>query len=123
VVDELNVGLVQAGSRAVAYYRCSVADEDRRALLMQQDRVRRWAIANEVQIIREFCDVSPDGADSEVRPAFAEMVNDWIARRNDFDRVLCFESSRLGRVGGEGHNSFKAVCRQHGKRVVAADAV
>ena len=39
------------------------------------------------------------------------MVNDWIARRNDFDRVLCFESSRLGRVDDEQQTPIEAVCK------------
>ena len=122
MVDELNVGLVPLGARAVAYYRCSVDDGDRRALMMQQDRVRRWAIANGVEIIREFCDVGPAGAASEDGSEFAEMVNNWITRRNDFLFVLCFDLSRVGRVGVDGHASFAAICEQHGKRIVVAGA-
>ncbi len=122
MVDELNADLVPVGERAVAYYRCSVDDGDRRAILMQQDRVRRWAIANGVEIIREFCDVGPAGAASEDRPEFAEMVSDWVALRNEFDCVLCFDASRFGRVCLAGRESFAAICEQHGKRIVVAGA-
>ena len=118
VVDPLNVGLVQA----VAYFRSSVDDGDRRAILMQQDCVRRWAAVNGVEIIREFCDVGPERAASENRPAFAEMLNHWITRRNDFERVLCFDWSRLGRGGEDGEASLAVVCRQHGKRIVVTAA-
>lgn len=122
MVDELNIGLMPPGARAVAYFRCSVDSGDRRALMMQQDRVRRWAIADGVEIIREFCDVRPVGAGSEDCPAFVEMVNDWITRRNDFDCVLCFDLSRVGRVEDDEHASFAAICEQHGKRIVVAGA-
>jgi hypothetical protein len=43
----MNMGLVQAGARAVAYYRCSVNDVDQQAILKQQDCIRKWAAVNE----------------------------------------------------------------------------
>lgn len=121
MVDELNVGLVPLGARAVAYYRCSVDDGDRKAILMQQDRVRRWAIANGVEIIREFCDVGPAKAASDDRPEFAEMVSDWVALRNDFDCVLCFDLSRLGRGCHDSDDSLAVACEENGKYIVVAD--
>jgi len=122
VFDEMKMGWVQAGAKAVAYYRCSVNDFDQQAILRQQDCVRKWAAANEVEIIREFCDLGPERTASGDQPAFTEMVKDWITQRSDFDRVLCFDLTRLGRGGGEGNASFAAVCEQHGKQVVVVNA-
>lgn len=120
--DEMKKGWLQAGAKAVAYYRCSVNDIDQQAILKQQDCVRRWAAANEVEIIREFCDLGPERTALGDQPAFTEMVKDWIMQRSDFDRVLCFDLTRLGRGSDEESASFAAVCEQHGKRVVVADA-
>jgi DNA invertase Pin-like site-specific DNA recombinase len=51
--------------------------------------------------VREFCDLGPAHTASEDRPAFEEMVKDWIVNRSDFDCVLCFDLPRLGRGGDE----------------------
>lgn len=120
MVDKLNVGLVPIGALAVAYYRCSADDGDRRALIMQHDRVRRWAAANGVEIIREFCDVVPAKVTADDRPALTEMVEDWISRRDDFDFVLCFDLSRLGRACDDSGDSLAVVCEENGKRIVVA---
>ncbi len=103
MVDESNFDSVPAvelvGTRAVAYFRSSL-DDAGRSIDVQRSFVRRWAAANGVRIVREFCDSGP--ATAEGRPALAEKVEEWIARQGDFDVVICFDRSRLGRVAGDG---------------------
>ncbi|MCO8122605.1 recombinase family protein [Stieleria sp. TO1_6] len=75
MVDELNLEPVPAvesvGTRAVAYFRSSLDDEGR-SVDVQGSFVRRWAAANGVRIVREFCNSGP--ATAEGRPTLAEMV-------------------------------------------------
>ena len=35
-----------------------------------------------VEIIREFCDAGKSGLNSEGRPAFTEMMDEWITKRD-----------------------------------------
>jgi DNA invertase Pin-like site-specific DNA recombinase len=84
-------------TRAVAYYRHSAQVQQENSITIQQDQVRAWAKQHGVEIIREFCDAGRSGLNSEDRPAFTEMMEEWIKRRSDFEYVLCFEASRLGR--------------------------
>lgn len=126
MVDESDVDVVPfssaAGVRAVAYFRSSVEGDDGRSIIVQQDLVRRWAAANGLEIIREFCDVGPAKVSPDDRPALAEMVEYWISRRDDFDFVLCFDLSRLGRACDDSGDSLAVVCEENGKRIVVAGA-
>ena len=101
------------GTRAVAYFRSSLDDEGR-SVEVQRDFVRRWAAANGVRIVREFCDSGP--ATAERRPGLVELMEEWIARRNDFDAVICFDRSRLVRLVGDGGASLLRFARRTGRR-------
>jgi len=83
--------------RAMAYYRHSAQDRQENSIPIQQDQVRQWAKEHGVEIIHEFCDAGKSGLNSEGRPAFTEMVDEWITKRNDFEFVLCLDVSRWGR--------------------------
>ena len=83
--------------RAVAYYRHSAQDRQENSIPIQQDQVRQWAKEHGVEIIHEFCDAGKSGLNSEGRPAFTEMVDEWITKRDDFEYVLCLDVSRWGR--------------------------
>lgn len=75
--------------RAVAYYRHSAQDRRENSIPIQQNQVRAWAREHGIEIIRKFCDAGRSGLNSEGRPAFTEMMEEWIAKRNDFGYVLC----------------------------------
>jgi len=64
--------------RAVAYFRHSAQDRQENSIPIQQDQVRAWAKQHGVEIIREFCDAGRSGLNSEGRPAFTEMMDEWI---------------------------------------------
>ena len=105
--------------RAVAYYRSSVEDHNEQSIAVQRDRVRRWATDNGVEIIREFADAGECGLNAEDRPAFDDLMDNWVAKRNDFDYVLCLDMSRWGRFPSADRAVVHSItCQRHGKYVV-----
>jgi DNA invertase Pin-like site-specific DNA recombinase len=105
--------------RAVAYYRHSAQDRQENSIPIQQDQVRAWAKQHGVEIIREFCDAGRSGLNSEGRPAFTEMMDQWITQRSDFEYVLCLDVSRWGRFQDIDLSAqFSAICKKHGKQVI-----
>ena len=116
MVDECS--LESVGTRAVAYFRSSLDDEGR-SVEVQRDFVRRWAAANGVRIVREFCDSG--AATAEDRPGLVELMEEWIARRDDFEAVICFDRSRLGRLVDDGGAELAAVCEENGKTMLMID--
>jgi len=105
--------------RAIAYYRQSTQNRQEESLAEQKAQVRQWAAANGVEIIREFCDTSPANIDSDERPAFPEMINDWIKQRSDFEYALCLDASRWGRFpNGVPVEQASEICEQHKKRLI-----
>ncbi len=67
--------------RAIAYYRHSAQDRQENSIPIQQDQVRQWATEHGVEIIHEFADAGKSGLKSEDRPAFTEMMEEWIKKR------------------------------------------
>ena len=122
MIDESNLDLAPAVesvvTRAVAYFRSSLDDEGQ-SVEVQRSLVRRWAAANRVRIVREFCDSGPGTADE--LPALAEMMEEWVARRDDFEAVICFDRSRLGRLVGDGGAELAAVCQENWKTMLIID--
>ena len=105
--------------RAIAYYRHSAQDRQENSIPIQQDQVRAWAKQHGVEIIREFCDAGRSGLNSEGRPAFTEMMDEWIAKRHDFEYVLCLDVSRWGRFQDIDLSAqFSAICKKNGKQVI-----
>ena len=105
--------------RAVAYYRHSAQDRQENSIPIQQDQVRAWASEHGVEIIREFCDAGRSGLNSEGRPAFTEMMDEWISKRGDFEYVLCLDVSRWGRFQDIDLSAqFSAICKKNGKQVI-----
>lgn len=83
--------------RAIAYYRSSIQDGQKNSIDIQKDHVRQWATEHDIEIIQEFCDAGLPGCNTDERPAFKEMLNNWIKQRSDFEYILCFDASRCGR--------------------------
>ena len=113
------LGLRSPSARAVAYFRSSSQVGHEYAILSQQDQVRCWARERGIEIIHEFCDIGPSGPDTSEHPAFTVMLNEWIKPRSDFELVLCFDASRLGRfVDGNFAEQPSEVVHQHKKRLI-----
>ncbi len=98
VVTEL--GQHSSSVRAVAYFRSSSQADHGHAISIQQDQARQWAKERGIEIIHEFCDIDPSGPDAQKHLALTEMLNEWVKPRSDFELVLCFDASRLGRFSG-----------------------
>ena len=108
-----------AQPRAVAYYRHSAQDRQENSIPIQQDQVREWAEKNGVQIIEEFCDPGRSGLTAEGRPAFTQMMDEWVTQRDDFDYILCLDVSRWGRFQDIDLSAqYSAQCKRHGKQVI-----
>ena len=111
--------LAPALVRGIAYYRHSAQDRQENSIPIQQDQVRAWAKQHGVEIIREFCDAGRSGLNSEGRPAFTEMMDEWITKRDDFEYVLCLDVSRWGRFQDIDLSAqFSAICKKHKKQVI-----
>ena len=105
--------------RAVAYYRHSAQDRQENSIPIQQEQVREWAEKNGVEIIKEFADAGKSGLNAEGRPAFTEMMEEWVKKRDDFQYVLCLDVSRWGRFQDIDLSAqYSAECKQHGKQVI-----
>ena len=110
---------VPSRPRAVAYYRHSAQDRQENSIPIQREQVRKWAEENGVEIVEEFSDHGKSGLDAEGRPAFNEMMDDWVGERNDFEYVLCLDVSRWGRFQDIDLSAqYSARCRQRGKEVI-----
>jgi DNA invertase Pin-like site-specific DNA recombinase len=105
--------------RAVAYYRHSAQDRQENSIPIQRDQVREWAEKNGVTIIHEFEDAGKSGLNAEGRPAFNEMMEEWVKKRTDFEFILCLDVSRWGRFQDIDLSAqYSAECRRHGKQVI-----
>ncbi len=105
--------------RAIAYYRHSAQDRQENSIPIQRDQVREWADKNGVEIIHEFSDAGKSGLNSEDRPAFTEMMEEWVTKRTDFAYILCLDVSRWGRFQDIDLSAqFSAQCKKHRKQVI-----
>ena len=105
--------------RAVAYYRHSAQDRQENSIPIQRDQVREWADQHGVEIIKEFSDHGKSGLNSEGRPAFNEMMDEWVTKRTDFEYILCLDVSRWGRFQDIDLSAqFSAICKKNNKQVI-----
>jgi hypothetical protein len=110
---------ITTGKQAVAYYRHSALDPQENSIRIQRERVRRRADELQIKIIHEFVDAGKSGLNAEGRPAFAEMMEEWVKKRNDFRFVLCLDVSRWGRfrdIDLSAH--YSAECQKYGKLAI-----
>jgi DNA invertase Pin-like site-specific DNA recombinase len=108
-----------AQPRAVAYYRHSAQERQENSIPIQREQVREWAKKNGVEIIQEFEDAGKSGLNAEGRPAFNEMMDQWVKQKRDFQYVLCLDVSRFGRFQDIDLSAqYSAECKRHGKQVV-----
>jgi hypothetical protein len=118
-IQQAGGGESALGVRAIAYYRHSAQDRRENSIPIQQDQVREWAAKNGVHIIHEFADADKSGLNAEGRPAFTEMMEEWVKKRSDFDYVLCLDVSRSGRFQDIDLSAqFSAECRRHRTQII-----
>ena len=118
-VDSASAGGLPAMARGIAYYRHSAQDRQENSIPIQQDQVREWARANGVEIIQEFADHGRSGLTAEGRPAFTDMMENWVKVRHDFQYILCLDVSRWGRFQDIDLSAqFSAECKRANKQVI-----
>lgn len=104
---------------AVAYYRHSREDGQQNSIPIQQEQVRQWAEEHGVEIIHEFSDPGRSGLTAEGRPAFTDMMENWVKGQRNFQYVLCLDVSRWGRFQDIDLSAqYSAECKRHGRQVI-----
>lgn len=118
-VDSVSNGGVPPTARGIAYYRHSAQDRQENSIPIQQDQVREWAREHGVEIIQEFADHGRSGLTAEGRPAFTDMMENWVKVRHDFQYILCLDVSRWGRFQDIDLSAqFSAECKRANKPVI-----
>ncbi len=106
-------------AKAVAYYRHSREDGQQNSIPIQREQVRQWAEEHGVEIIHEFADPGRSGLTAEDRPAFTDMMENWVKGEQSFQYVLCLDVSRWGRFQDIDLSAqYSAICKRHGKQVI-----
>ena len=106
--------------RAVAYYRHSAQDRQENSIPIQQEQVQPWATEQNMEIIREFADHGKSGLTADGRPAFTDMMENWVKNpEKEFSYVLCLDVSRWGRFQDLDLSAqYSAECRRYGREVI-----
>lgn len=108
--------------RAVAYYRHSAQDKQENSIAIQQEQVQAWAAKNGLTIIKEFMEPGKSGITAEGRPAFLDLMENWVKKRKDFKYIICLDVSRWGRFPDiDLSATYSAECKLHGKEVIYTD--
>ena len=90
---------------AFGYLRVSTEEQ---TILNQRIAIKKWAAANDYEILEYFEDASISGKIAAInRPAFREMLE--IVRNEQVDAVIVYELSRVGRTFWETLDAIKAI--------------
>lgn len=117
--EEAGASLSAPRAHAVAYYRHSAQDRQENSIPIQREQVRKWADANNMDIIQEFADHGKSGLSVEHRDGFNDMIENWVRKRDDFQHVLVLDVSRWGRFQDVDLSAtYDAECTRHGKKVI-----
>lgn len=115
--------VIDTEKRAVAYYRQASKSKRDDSITGQQEQVRTWAAENGLTIIKEFCDRGKSGASAEGRPAFLNLLQNWVKKRQDFKYIICFDISRWGRFSDMDLSAkYRNLCKCHNKEIVYVTA-
>ncbi len=67
------------------------------SLEAQKEKLRKYADAFDLKIVKEFCDEGKSGKNVDGRPEFKQMIMDIENQVDNIDYVLVFKLSRFGR--------------------------
>jgi DNA invertase Pin-like site-specific DNA recombinase len=104
--------------RAVAYVRESTEEQGQGfSPDAQRENIRKFAAANNLELVGEYCDFHSGWRKSEARPEFQRLMAD--AAQGQFDVVLVFHTSRFARSQIEARRYKQLLRERLGIRVVS----
>lgn len=84
--------------RCYIYTRVStIMQVDGYSLEAQKEKLRKYADAFDMKVVREYCDEGKSGKNVDGRPEFKQMLKDIENQVDNVDFVLVFKLSRFGR--------------------------
>jgi DNA invertase Pin-like site-specific DNA recombinase len=108
----------RAASRAVMYVRMSTENQDY-STDHQRARIREYAAARDIEIIREYVDDGKSGLDIRRRAGLLGLMQDVQAQAPDFNTILVFDISRWGRFQDIDEAAYhEHTCRRAGIEVI-----
>jgi len=107
-----------AASRAVMYVRMSTESQDY-STDHQRARIREYAAARHIEIIREYVDDGKSGLDIRRRSGLLALMRDVQSAAPDFGQILVFDISRWGRFQDIDEAAYhEHTCRRAGIEVI-----
>lgn len=107
-----------SASRAVIYVRMSTESQDY-SIDHQRAKIREYAEAHAIRIIREYVDDGKSGLDIRRRAGLLSLMRDVQSAQPDFTHILVYDISRWGRFQDIDEAAYhEHTCRRAGIEVV-----
>lgn len=104
--------------RAVMYVRMSTESQDY-STDHQRAKIRDYAAAHSISIVREYVDDGKSGLDLKRRPGLQALMHDVQFGRPDFGTIIVFDVSRWGRFQDIDEAAYhEHTCRRAGIEVI-----
>lgn len=108
---------ITAPSRAAQYVRMST-EHQRYSTENQAAKIAEYARQRGIEIVRTYSDDGKSGLNIDARYGFQQMLRDVETGTSDFDIILVYDVSRLGRFQDTDEAAYhEFYCRQKGYRV------
>src|SRR3546814_445150 len=105
-------------TRAAAYVRMST-DHQRYSTENQLDAIRQYAARRGIEIIRIYEDAGKSGLRLNGRDALRRLIEEVLSARADFEAILVYDVSRLGRFQDADESAYyEYICRRAGIAVL-----
>lgn len=105
-------------TRAAIYVRMSTENQNY-STDHQRSKIREYAAAHGIEIVREYVDEGKSGLDIRRRPGLIELIRDVQAPGADFQLIIVYDVSRWGRFQDVDEAAYhEHTCRRAGIRVV-----
>ena len=107
--------------KCYAYTRVSTAIQvEGYSLDAQKEKLKKYAEAFDMQIVKEYSDEGRSGKNLEGRPQFRQMLQDIEDRKDDVSFVLVFKLSRFGRNAADVLYSLQTM-QDYGVNLICTD--
>lgn len=104
--------------RAVMYVRMSTESQDY-STDHQRAKIREYAAAHSISIVREYVDDGKSGLDLKRRAGLQSLMHDVQAAQPDFSQIIVFDVSRWGRFQDIDEAAYhEHTCRRAGIEVI-----